>query len=79
MKRTITTAVAVLFATAISATAMTSGGGVTRGEIAAMGYSSEAVQALTVGQLKQLSIALHNGEDSDIRTDVRSMMNKFSG
>jgi len=78
MKRTITTAVAVLFATAISATAMTNGG-VTRGEIAAMGYSSEAVQALTAGQLKQLSIALHNGEDSDIRSDVRSMMNKFSG
>ena len=78
MKRTITTAAAVLFATAISATAMTSGA-ITRGEVASFGYSSEAVQALTVDQLKQLSIALHNGEDSDIRIAVRGLMNKFSG
>lgn len=78
MKRTITTAVAVLFATAISASAMTDGA-ITKGEIASLGYSSEAIQALTVDQVKRLSIALHNGEDSDIRSDVRGLMNKFAG
>ncbi|WP_099592400.1 hypothetical protein [Paramylibacter kogurei] len=80
MKTTLslTTAAAVLF-TAISASAFTTtGDNVTKSEILSLGYSADVVDQLTDAQVDQLSIALHGGEDADIRGAVRGLMVKFA-
>lgn len=68
------TTAAVILASTIGATAMTSDA-LIKGEVAALGYNAETVESLTDAQIQKLSHALYNGDDSDVRSAVRSIVN----
>lgn len=71
--KTLATTAAILVATAISASAMTSHA-IIKGEVEALGYSAEVTENLSDAQIEKLSSALYSGSHSDVRAAVNSII-----
>ncbi|MEM7243509.1 MAG: hypothetical protein AAF429_15110 [Pseudomonadota bacterium] len=70
----VTLTATALLATAISASAMTNATAVAN-QVSALGFDGAVVGTLSDAEITKLKFALHNGEDSDIRGQVRSILN----
>jgi hypothetical protein len=69
---------AVIVGTASSAFAMDTDHA-TKVDLKFMGYSDAVVSQLTSAELSAIEATLHNGNDSDARQGVRTLIHSFTG